>query len=325
VHTTSSLQLVAERRSGLQTYLQKILACKDPRWRLAHGFQDFLAIPTNLPGSGSGANDSTADKLARHLPSSQPQGGSVRYTPSSWITEHNALQQLLRTVRASLLKRDALAGMGDAAASRSAGVEAKRSLKDLKSRLESLEVGLDDVDDLGQGERLRREGLLIILKDEVGNVDKMAEAGVRVAVNHSAATSMGRSGTPVNESDRKALLGGTSSRPPGRVLGAGASQAAQETTETRPLDDEGLLQLQQQQMDNQDGQLEQLSSILQRQLRLGQDIGKEIGEQNEMLDDLSSQVDRTGGKLGRAKRQMNRYVCRPALSSKRHRPNTIYL
>ena len=61
-------------------------------------------------------------------------------------------------------------------------------------------------------------------------------------------------------------------------------------------------------MDNQDGQLEQLSSVLQRQLKLGQEIGKEIGEQNDMLDDLSTQVDRTGGKLGRAKRQMNRSV-----------------
>ena len=318
------MQLISERRTGLQEYLQKILACKDPRWRLAYGFQDFLAIPTNLPGSSTRESDSTADKLARYLPSSQAQGGVIQYTSSSWITEHNALQQVLRTVRSSLLKRDALAGMGDAGASRSAGIEAKRSLKDLKTRLESLDKGLADVQDLGQGERSRREGLVLSLKDEVGNVDKRAEAGVRVASNHSAATSMGRSGTPVNENDRKALLGGTSSRPPGRVFGAAANQAPQETTETRPLDDQGLLQLQQTKMDNQDGQLEQLSSVLQRQMRLGQEIGKEIGEQNDMLDDLSTQVDRTGGKLGRAKRQMNRSVCLIAFSIKRSVADCVF-
>ena len=292
----------------MQEYLQKILACKDPRWRLAFGFLDFLAVPANLPGSSSRTNDSTADKLARYLPSSQPQGGQVQFTSSSWMTEHNALQQSLRTVRASLLKRDALAGMGDAGASRSANIEAKRSLKELKVRMESLDQGLEAVEGLGQGERMRREGMVISLKDEVGNVDKMAEAGVRVASNQSASSSMGRSGTPVNENDRKALLGGAASRPAGRVFGAAAHQATQETAETRPLDDPGLVQLQQHQMDNQDSQLEQLSSVLQRQLRLGQDIGKEIGEQNDMLDDLSAQVDKTGGKLGRAKRQMNRSV-----------------
>jgi regulator of vacuolar morphogenesis len=196
--------------------------------------------------------------------------------------------------------------MGDAGASRSANIEAKRSLKELKVRMESLDKGLEAVEGLGQGERSRREGMIISLKDEVGNVDKMAEAGVRVASNQSASTSMGRSGTPVNENDRKALLGGAASRPAGRVFGAAAHQAPQETAETRPLDDQGLVQLQQHQMDSQDSQLEQLSSVLQRQLRLGQDIGKEIGEQNDMLDDLSAQVDKTGGKLGRAKRQMNR-------------------
>ena len=244
----------------------------------------------------------------------------MQFTSSSWMTEHNALQQSLRTVRASLLKRDALAGMGDAGASRSAGIEAKRSLKELKVRLESLDKGLEGVEGLGQGERSRREGLVLGLKDEVGNVDKMAEAGVRVSSNHSASTSMGRSGTPVNENDRKALLGGGAARPAGRVFGAAAHQAPQETAETRPLDDQGLLQLQQHQMDNQDSQLEQLSSVLQRQLRLGQDIGKEIGEQNDMLDDLSTQVDKTGGKLGRAKRQMNRcvlFTCRHALRRRR--------
>ena len=55
---------------------------------------------------------------------------------------------------------------------------------------------------------------------------------------------------------------------------------------TRPLDDQGLFQLQQAQMDKQDAQLAQLTSILQRQKQLGVAIGNEVGEQIEMLDEL---------------------------------------
>jgi regulator of vacuolar morphogenesis len=45
-------------------------------------------------------------------------------------------------------------------------------------------------------------------------------------------------------------------------------------------------------------------AILQRQQAIGQAISIEINEQNELLDHLDQDVDRTGGKLGRAKRQM---------------------
>ena len=88
----------------------------------------------------------------------------------------------------------------------------------------------------------------------------------------------------------------------GRVFGA----AALETEETRALDDRGLLQLQQQHIDTQDDQLSQLSAILKRQKELGVAIGVEIDQQIEMLDSLSGEVDRVGGKLAGAKKQMNR-------------------
>jgi regulator of vacuolar morphogenesis len=41
-------------------------------------------------------------------------------------------------------------------------------------------------------------------------------------------------------------------------------------------------------------------------MRIGQEIGREVAEQNEMLDHMSSEADRVGVKLGRAKRQLNR-------------------
>lgn len=89
---------------------------------------------------------------------------------------------------------------------------------------------------------------------------------------------------------------------PGRVFG----KRPEETDETRPLDDRGVLQLQQTKMDGQDSQLRELSAILQRQRGMGEEIHREIGEQTEILEEIEHGVDRTGGKMARAKRQMNR-------------------
>ena len=113
---------------------------------------------------------------------------------------------------------------------------------------------------------------------------------------------------PAPAADREALLGGAGgsgfSRPVARVFG----QAAQpkETEQTRPLDNHGLVQLQQAQVEQQDATLAQLSTILQRQKQLGLAINQEIREQNEELDALTTDVDRVGGKLTSAKRHLNR-------------------
>jgi len=68
----------------------------------------------------------------------------------------------------------------------------------------------------------------------------------------------------------------------------------------------GLVQVQQTQMGNQDEELQQLSKLLQRQRVMGEQIHQEIGQQNEILDEVDSEVGRVGNKLGKAKRQMNR-------------------
>lgn len=118
---------------------------------------------------------------------------------------------------------------------------------------------------------------------------------------------------PALATDRDALLGsppgssgipGAFSRPVARVFGQKAQPA--ETEQTRPLDDQGLLQLQQTQIYQQDAHLAQLSTILQRQKGLGLAIHHEIKEQNEELDALTAEVDHAGAKLTKAKRDMNR-------------------
>jgi len=105
-----------------------------------------------------------------------------------------------------------------------------------------------------------------------------------------------------SETDRDALLGSTA-KPITRVFGASQPK---ETEITRPLDNQGLLTLQETEIQQQDHQLTQLTTILQRQRQLGEAINSEIASQIEMLDDLSNEVDRVGSKLTTASKQLNR-------------------
>lgn len=56
----------------------------------------------------------------------------------------------------------------------------------------------------------------------------------------------------------------------------------------------------------QDGRLDSLTAVIRRQRELAGAIGVELAQQNELLDSLSDDVDRTGGKLSKAKAQIRR-------------------
>ncbi|WRT63662.1 uncharacterized protein IL334_000585 [Kwoniella shivajii] len=294
-------KLIRERRILLEQYLSLLLTSKDSSFRSSYGFKDFLSIPSVTQ---------------------QP----TTFTSSSWLLEHTSLQALLRSARSSLLKRDALANMGDSTSSRSSGIESKRLLKDAQNRISTLSDSLDNSNlssTLGQGEKKRREEMIQELLVEKSNLSRMAEAGVKTTFN-STSNSNANSGSNPNSAFSSHTSsafapsanggggsGGSINSIPGgfphqgRVFGV-KPQAPQETAETRPLDDRGLLQLQSSKIDNQDDQLKELSQILQRQKKMGEEIHQEIGQQNELLDDIESGVDKTGRKLGKTKRELNR-------------------
>ncbi|TPX37495.1 hypothetical protein SmJEL517_g00728 [Synchytrium microbalum] len=69
--------------------------------------------------------------------------------------------------------------------------------------------------------------------------------------------------------------------------------AAQETDVTRPLSNEGVLQLQQQIMATQDGEVDALLSIVRRQKQIGSAISEELDNQNQLLTEVDQGVDRT--------------------------------
>ncbi|KAF5390278.1 hypothetical protein D9757_002875 [Collybiopsis confluens] len=279
--------LLAERKSGLEAYLRAIIGAKEGKWREALAFKSFLGVPIGKnPGALGGA--------------------PTHFTLTSWLEEHQELQNRLRDVRADINKREALSDQGDVNASHKSNVAAKQKLAGVLARIGTLGKGLHELamSGMSEGELQRRTDMVARLQDDCEKLGKMVTVA-RQAIRSNTSTSGPTSMNSASASDRETLLGPTNTFT--RVTRVfGQPSKPQETEVTRPLDNVGLFGLQQVQMQQQDDQLSQLSTILSRQKHLGQAINAEIGEQITMLDGLSGEVDLVGDKLSKASRQMHR-------------------
>lgn len=280
-------KILEERKAGLEKYLRAILSAKEEKWRESLPFRGFLGIPTGK-GAPSGAT-------------SGGSGGS-QFTLTSWLDEHMQLQTLIRDVRADINKRDALADNGDIVSSHKVNVSAKSKLAGVLSRIGALGEGLRELgmDGMREGELQRRTDMVARLQDECEKLGRM----VTVARQTSKLSAGLAAGRAASESDREALLGPTAVvKPIARVFGASQPK---ETEMTRPLDNQGLLSLQKTQIQQQDDQLSQITTILQRQRQLGLAINHEITSQIDILNDLSNEVDRVDDKLTSTGKLMKR-------------------
>jgi syntaxin 8 len=75
---------------------------------------------------------------------------------------------------------------------------------------------------------------------------------------------------------------------------------AKETSETKELDNEGVLALQRKKMEEQDKLLDLLSESVDRQKDIAIGIGQQVDEHNELLDDLDREVRQTDTRLRKA-------------------------
>ena len=292
--------LLEERRAGLEIYLRAIISAKDSRWLDAFSLRDFLGIPIGKQQQGVPDLASVGNDVA---------AAGLRFTSSTWLDEHMDLQARVRDIRADINKRDAFAERGDVGGAHSTNVQAKKKLAGVLTRVGALVSGLDPLvvqSGMSEGELQRRTDMVARLQDDCEKLAKM----LTVASRQHTMSSSSAARNITTTSDRAALFGNgsgqpaVSSKPIARVFGV--PQPPKETEETRPLDDHGLLQLQQAKMDQQDAQLSQLTAILQRQKQLGTAINNELTQHIELLDGLHNDTERVGGKLTAAKRQLNR-------------------
>ena len=282
--------LLEERRAGLEAYLRAIVSAKDNKWLDSFAFRDFLGVPAGKQPAPGELNSSGSSNT-----------GGAQFTSSTWLDEHMDLQARVRDVRADVNRRDAFSERGDVGAAHGTNVQAKKKLAGVLSRVGALGEGLDALAlrGMSEGELQRRTDMVARLQDDCEKLAKM------LTVARHTSRGLGSAAERSVDSDRAALLGGaTSSKPIARVFGV--PQPPRETEQTRPLDNQGLVQLQQTEMEQQDTQLAQLTAILQRQKQLGIAINNELAQHMELLDGLSDDMDRVGGKLTAAKKQLNR-------------------
>ncbi|KAG0743486.1 hypothetical protein G6F57_009733 [Rhizopus arrhizus] len=275
--TFSDPEKIDDRRRGLEAYLRGILSSRDDRWRLTDVWREFLSIPT---GKGSLQEN---------------------YSSEGWLDEYHTMSQTAREIRSLMNRKHTHMARNEISASHHCTVQAKKLLVQLSSRLSSLESGLHSLAGiLSEGELRRRQDMVSSLKDEKDALMKLANTSVRADQSPSPSP-------PTTTKERKALLGDEVRK--GRAFGAAFKKQqalAQETEVTRGLDNDGLLVYQQQLMDDQDQQVEQFSTILARQKQLGVTIGHELETQNQMLDELDADVDRTQTKLKFANKKLQK-------------------
>ena len=299
--TVSDAAFAEERRAQLEGYIKAVNDASDARWRNTAAFRTFL----NLPATSEKKSSSTAGRI----------GASATITdPSVWLDVHRDLKSQLRDARQAVAKREMAT---NAQNQHEAAADAKACLVRSQAMMSALEGGLQSmggtakpqngtagargeerpVTKLGEGELRRRKDLLASAKKEKDNVEDLLSAQ---ATRQSRLD--GASTAEASSADKNSLLD-----PPrpgvrsGRVLGA-----AKETDETRTLDNEGVLQLQQLKMKEQDEDVSVLTTQVQRLKEMGVQVNNELEFQNEILGLLDKDADRVHDKVNVAKKRIGK-------------------
>ncbi|CCH44795.1 Vacuolar morphogenesis protein 7 [Wickerhamomyces ciferrii] len=271
--TINNDRLAEERRIQLEKFLQDAINDKlNIKWRRSLPFRDFLQLP---PGAFSTANDGTKEKINSAWSLSSTNNNDPITDLTSWIDVVRETKLILQDARSKIFID---------------GTEARKKLIVGRLRFDGLSKGLDDVaakGSIGEGEIQRRRELLHSIKREHGDLEQLlSNVTSNPEALESSKTSLGKS---------KNLLF------KGRVLGQ-----PQETERTRGIENQQLLQMQKNDIQDQDQELERLSAVINRQKELGIAINEELALQNELLDELDTEVDRTSAKLKYAQKKVGK-------------------
>ncbi|KAI1520068.1 PX domain containing protein [Pyrenophora tritici-repentis] len=302
--TASSPEAVEKRRQGLEAYLRAIESSEDGRWRVSKAYKTFLGI-----GDSNGAN---GKKATREEAGSQFGRDRVRDS-ADWLDKHSELKSNLQDARRWLTRREQATA---ATAQHEAAANAKKSLVRAGTLISALDEGLSRLggaktDDwssekLGEGEIRRRRDMISGLRKERDGLESVLNSmAVKAAISGSGSSATpSTSSAAVTESQKAGLFkGAASAKPSGRrVLGA----PAQETDRTRELDNDGVLQLQQQIIREQDEDLVDLATVVRRMKEMGVQINAELVEQNALMGLFEEDVERVDGKIKIAKKRVDK-------------------
>lgn len=192
------------------------------------------------------------------------------------------LQEFIDTISTHITEKEKKIVNGEDHQPESTEVVKKLSI--LSIQIRKLFEQLDkEQSQISEGEQLKRRDILQKLKVEHEKLDNRHKR------------------PPVQSQKRDQLFSTQQPRSGNRAFGN-----EYETEKTIDLNEEEIVQLQREEISKQDQDLESLSQVLSRQLHLSRAIGEELDLQNDMLDKLDTQVDRTQEKLKKAGKQLIR-------------------
>jgi regulator of vacuolar morphogenesis len=294
--TSTSPELVEQRRHGLEKYLQGIETSDDGRWRVCKAYKDFLDIGDR-------------DKKQANVPGSQFGKDRVRDS-TDWLDKYGEVKSNLQDARRWLTRREQATA---ATAQHEAGANAKKGLVRAGTLLSALEEGLSRLggsggdewggEKLGDGEIRRRRDLISTSRKEKDGLESVLNT-MAVKATASGASSAPSTSSAAVTNEQKAGLFSRANQPSSgrRVLGA----PVKETERTRELDNDGVLNLQKQIIAEQDEDLVDLTTVVRRMKEMGVQINAEIVEQNAMLGLLGEDVERVDGKMKIASKRIKK-------------------
>ncbi|XP_039418194.1 syntaxin-8 isoform X3 [Corvus cornix cornix] len=195
--------------------------------------------------------------------------------PDPWLPLLAAARQLAQDIAEKIQERNRCQRSGESSAK--VNVAIRSSLQSLREKIEELRELLlraVAVRQITQLEGDRRQNLV----DDLLTRHKQLEASYR-------------SEGPEPDMTRSSLMAG------GVKRGVTNPWLLEESEETRGLGFDELRQQQRRIIEEQDAGLDALSSIISRQKQMGQEIGNELDEQNEIIDDLTNLVENTDDRL----------------------------
>ncbi|CAF9909288.1 MAG: hypothetical protein HETSPECPRED_008918 [Heterodermia speciosa] len=291
--TVSNPALAEERRTGLETYLQAILSADNDRWRSTAAWKSFLNLPSNTT-----FRSSTADGLHSAITGAGSARGGAITDPVVWLDTHRELKSQLHDARQALMRRDQAAS---AQVQHEQGAAAKKGIVRAGTLIAGLDQGLRAVghdawgsEKLSEREVQRRKDLIANARREKEGLENLLNAMVQKSKVDDVVADA-QENTP--DLFSKASNSGSKPHSGGRVLG-------KETGRTKALDNQGVVQLQQQMMQEQDEDVMVLHQSVARQKQLAIEINAQLEEQKEMLGMLDEDVDRVQGKMDIAKKRI---------------------
>lgn len=293
--TFSSKALTSERQRGLETYLQAILDNTDSKWRSSPAWRDFLNLPSQNISNESSDGDPT------HI-----------LDPSEWLQTHREIKDYIHSARVALKKRDQATNISE---QHILSAESKAALVRAAARLVQCEQGLQSSTTTSKtagpspAELRRRRDMLLASRKEVESLDTALKARMPARLDTSTNTASATSAPIIANDPNKSHLFDTDSTTaqqrsqtrPGRVLGG---PPIKETAATRELDNQGVLQLQQTIMAEQDQDVLVLGQAVARMKDMGIMINEELVVQNEMLKVVDADADRVQSKIDVAKKRI---------------------